>query len=210
LKEGHTDESVVYFADEGKLLGTFTFQSKLRTQLKELVQQLGSNYKLAVVSGDKSKDLDLLRDIFPAGTSFHFEQQPLQKKEFIRDLQARGNYALMIGDGLNDAGALNEAFVGIALSEDLVRFTPASDAILKADNLKKLANYFKFIRDGKNFLRICFAFSLCYNLTGIGFAVSGQLTPFVATILMPLSSVTVVSLATFLTIRKKFDSVKAG
>lgn len=207
LEDPQSDESLVYFAAEGKLLGTFLFQSKLRGQLKELVQSLGKNYQLAVVSGDKPKDLNLLKDIFPAGTQFHFEQQPLQKKEFIQGLQAQGNYALMIGDGLNDAGALNEAFVGVALSEDLVRFTPASDAILKADNLKKLAEYFKFIRDGKNFLRICFAFSLCYNLTGIGFAVSGQLTPFVATILMPLSSVTVVSLATFLTIRKKFDSI---
>ncbi|WP_341905932.1 heavy metal translocating P-type ATPase metal-binding domain-containing protein [Fluviicola taffensis] len=205
LKDSQSDESQVYFAAEGKLLGTFTFQSKLRTQLKELIQLLATNYQLAVVSGDKPKDLALLRSIFPTETSFHFEQRPLQKKEFIQDLQAKGNYVLMIGDGLNDAGALNEAFVGIALSEDLVRFTPASDAILKADNLKKLGNYFKFIRDGKNFLRICFAFSLCYNLTGIGFAVTGQLTPFVATILMPLSSITVVSLATFLTIRKKFD-----
>ncbi|WP_430402978.1 heavy metal translocating P-type ATPase [Fluviicola sp.] len=205
LKDSQSDESLVYFAAEGKLLGTFTFQSKLRTQLKELIQLLSTNYQLAVVSGDKPKDLALLRSIFPPETSFHFEQRPLQKKEFIQDLQAKGNYVLMIGDGLNDAGALNEAFVGIALSEDLVRFTPASDAILKADNLKKLGNYFKFIRDGKNFLRICFAFSLCYNLTGIGFAVTGQLTPFVATILMPLSSITVVSLATFLTIRKKFD-----
>lgn len=209
LEDQHTDESAVYFAADGELAGTFTFQSKLRTQLKELVQLLAPNYKLAVISGDKPKDLDVLRSIFPPGTSFHFEQQPLQKKEFIQDLQAKGNYALMVGDGLNDAGALNEAFVGIALSEDLVRFTPASDAILKADNLKKLADYFQFIRDGKNFLRICFAFSLCYNLTGIGFAVSGQLTPFVATILMPLSSITVVSLATFLTIRKKFDAAKA-
>lgn len=205
LENQHSNESVVYFASEGTLLGTFSFQSKLRTQLKELVQLLGSKYQLAVVSGDKPKDLDMLKQIFPAKTSFHFEQQPLQKKEFIQQLQAKGNYALMIGDGLNDSGALNEAFVGIALSEDLVRFTPASDAILKAENLKKLGDYFQFIRDGKKFLRICFAFSLCYNLTGIGFAVTGQLTPFVATILMPLSSITVVSLATFLTIRKKFN-----
>ena len=203
LEEQSSDESVVYFASEGKLLGTFRFQSKLRTQLKELVLHLAPNYQLAVVSGDKPKDLDLLRTIFPPETVFHFEQQPLQKKEFIQYLQAKGNYTLMIGDGLNDAGALNEAFVGIALSEDLVRFTPASDAILKADNLKHLAAYFQYIRSGKTFLRICFAFSLCYNLTGIGFAVSGQLTPFVATILMPLSSVTVVGLATFLTLRKK-------
>ncbi|AEA45105.1 heavy metal translocating P-type ATPase [Fluviicola taffensis] len=207
LEEQYPNESVVYFAAEGKLLGTFLFHSKLRNQLKELVQNLGSTYQLAVISGDKPKDLELLKQLFPVGTSFHFEQQPLQKKEFIQDLQAKGNYTLMIGDGLNDAGALNEAFVGIALSENLVRFTPASDAILKAENLNKLAAYFQFIRDGKRFLRICFAFSLCYNLTGIGFAVTGQLTPFVATILMPLSSITVVSLATFLTIRRKFNDV---
>lgn len=202
LEEKINNESVVYFAFTGKLLGTFQFQSKLRTQLKELIRNLGSNYQLAVISGDKPKDLDLLQTIFPAETTFHFEQHPLQKKEFIQNLQAQGHYSLMIGDGLNDSGALNEAFVGIALSEDLVRFTPASDAILKADNLKHLASYLRYIRDGKKFLRVCFVFSLCYNLTGIGFAVSGQLTPFIATILMPLSSITVVSLATFLTLRK--------
>ena len=208
LEEQTNDESLVYFAAEGKLAGTFKFQSKLRDHLKELVRDLGSNYQLAVVSGDKPKDLDLLRTIFPPDTVFHFEQQPLQKKEFIQHLQEKGNYTLMIGDGLNDAGALNEAFVGIALSEDLVRFTPASDAILKAENLSHLAAYFKYIGSGKKFLRICFAFSLCYNLTGIGFAVSGQLTPFVATVLMPLSSVTVVGLATFLTLRKKLPPVE--
>ncbi|WP_343631137.1 heavy metal translocating P-type ATPase metal-binding domain-containing protein [Fluviicola sp.] len=203
LEQQTSDESLVYFAAEGKLLGTFRFQSKLRAQLKELIANLGSHYQLAVISGDKPKDLDLLQTIFPAKTTFLFEQQPLQKKEFIQQLQANGNYTLMIGDGLNDAGALKEAFVGIALSEDLVRFTPASDAILKAGNLPYLASYFRYIGSGKTFLRICFAFSLCYNLTGIGFAVSGQLTPFVATILMPMSSVTVVGLATFLTLRKK-------
>lgn len=203
LEEHNNDESAVYFASEGKLLGTFKFQSKLREQLKELIQNLASTYRLAVISGDKPTDSDLLKTIFPPETTFHFEQQPLQKKEFIQHLQADGHYTLMIGDGLNDAGALNEAFVGVALSEDLVRFTPASDAILKAENLKYLASYLNYIRKGKAFLRICFAFSLCYNLTGIGFAVSGQLTPFVATVLMPLSSITVVGLATFLTLRKK-------
>lgn len=210
LKEQNTDESAVYFAREGELVGTFLFQSRLRHQLKELVRNLGPTYSLTVVSGDKPKDLDLLRTIFPSGTEFRFEQQPLQKKEFIQHLQEKGHYTLMIGDGLNDAGALNEAFVGIALSEDLVRFTPASDAILKAENLKYLDSYLHYIRNGKRFLRICFAFSLCYNLTGIGFAVSGQLTPFVATILMPLSSITVVSLATFLTLRKELPPYKTG
>ncbi|MNJ85303.1 Copper-exporting P-type ATPase A [compost metagenome] len=200
----NSDESVVFFADGDSIIGKFVFQSSLRAHLNKLIPELAENYQLAVVSGDKSKDHELLKGIFPEETTFLFEQQPLQKKGFVDQLQQSGNYVLMIGDGLNDAGALNSAFVGIALSEDLVRFTPASDAILKAQHLSNLAAYFRFIRDGKKFLKICFAFSICYNLTGIGFAVSGALTPFVATVLMPLSSITVVSLATLLTVRKKF------
>lgn len=166
---------------------------------------MGQNYQLAVVSGDKPKDLELLQEIFPTNTTYLFEQEPLDKKNYIDQLQEQGNYVLMVGDGLNDAGALNRAFVGIALSEDLVRFTPASDAILKAENLHFMSSYFQYIRDGKRFLKICFAFSVSYNLTGIGFAVIGSLTPFVATVLMPLSSITVVGLATLLTVRKKFS-----
>lgn len=201
------DESVVFFSHEQEIIGKFVFRSSLRSNLENLIPELAKNYQLAVVSGDKPKDYEVLKSIFPEKTTFLFEQQPLQKKGFVDQLQASGNYVLMVGDGLNDAGALNSAFVGIALSEDLVRFTPASDAILKAQNLSHLSQYFRFIRDGKKFLKICFAFSICYNLTGIGFAVSGALTPFVATVLMPLSSITVVSLATFLTIRKKFQPV---
>lgn len=201
------DESVVFFALDREIIGKFVFQSSLRSNLEQLIPELAKNYRLAVVSGDKPTDYDVLKTIFPEQTTFLFEQQPLQKKAFVDQLQESGNYVLMIGDGLNDAGALNSAFVGVALSEDLVRFTPASDAILKAQHLDHLAQYFQFIRDGKKFLKICFAFSICYNLTGIGFAVSGALTPFVATVLMPLSSVTVVSLATLLTVRKKFPAV---
>ena len=206
-KHPNSDESVVFFADGNAIIGKFVFQSSLRANLSKLISELAENYQLAVISGDKSKDQELLKGIFPEKTTFLFEQQPLQKKGFVDQLQQSGNYVLMIGDGLNDAGALNSAFVGIALSEDLVRFTPASDAILKAQHLSNLASYFRFIRDGKKFLKICFAFSICYNLTGIGFAVSGALTPFVATILMPLSSITVVSLATLLTVRKKFPVI---
>lgn len=203
----HT-ESCSYLAIQDHVLGKFVFKSSLRNGVSDAVARLGKTHRLSVVSGDTGRDLELIRPFFPSGSEFRFEQTPMAKKTYIEQLQQSGARVLMIGDGLNDAGALKSAFVGLALSEDLVRFTPSSDAILKADHLQFLPEYIQYIEQGKQFLKIGFAFSLMYNLTGVGFAVSGALTPFVATILMPLSSVTVVGLATFLTLRKKLPPGK--
>lgn len=203
-------EACSFVTWNGAVLGKFVFKSTLRPDLKPLLTALAKRHQLAVVSGDKPRDLELIKPLFPEGTTFLFEQQPIQKKEYIDALQATGKRVLMVGDGLNDAGALNSAFVGLALSEDLVRFTPASDCILKAQNLSYLSDYIDYIHGGKRYLKYSFAFSLVYNLTGIGFAVTGSLTPFVAAILMPMSSVTVVALATFLTLTKKLRPEKEG
>lgn len=203
LDESEHTESCSYLANREGVLGKFIFQSTLRHGLSDCIKQLGKTHQLAVISGDTGRDLEMIHPFFPKNTQFLFEQSPMDKKRFIDQLQTSGERVLMIGDGLNDAGALNSAFVGLALSENLVRFTPSSDAILQANHLQYLPKYIDYIHQGKNYLKISFAFSLMYNLTGIGFAVSGALTPFVATILMPLSSITVVGLATFLTLKKK-------
>jgi Cu+-exporting ATPase len=200
-----SQEACSYLSWEGEVIGKFTFESTLRAGLEQLIASLGKTHQLAVLSGDKPRDLERIQPLFPVNTTFLFEQQPLDKKMVIDALQSQGKRVLMIGDGLNDAGALSSAFVGLALSEDLVRFTPASDCILKAQHLAYLAEYLTYIQKGKRFLKYSFAFSLVYNLTGIGFAVSGSLTPFVAAVIMPLSSITVVGLATFLTLTKKLS-----
>ncbi len=198
-----TTESSSFLSWNNQLLGKFSFQSTFREGLTELMVELAKTHQLAVVSGDNERDLKLVQQVFPSNTIFRFNQKPLDKKKYIDELQQEGQRVLMIGDGLNDAGALNSAFVGLALSENLVRFTPASDSILKAENLKYLAQYINYIHAGKRYLKYTFAFSLLYNLTGIGFAVTGSLTPFVAAVIMPLSSVTVVGLATLLTLTRR-------
>jgi Cu+-exporting ATPase len=109
----------------------------------------------------------------------------------------------MVGDGLNDAGALGIADVGIAVSEDVFRFTPSSDAIIEAAKLWQLDKLLLLSNFSKTVLKVCLAFSIAYNIIGLSFAISGNLTPLVAAILMPISSITIVFISTFLVHLKK-------
>ena len=101
----------------------------------------------------------------------------------------------MIGDGLNDAGALMQANVGIAVSENSAQFSPACDAIIDASSLNKLPSILKYTRMSKVNISIGFAVSILYNIIGISLAVQGKISPVVAAILMPVSSISIVLIA---------------
>jgi len=103
----------------------------------------------------------------------------------------------MIGDGLNDAGALNESDVGITIADDVYHFSPACDAILESKKFRWLHQYILFTRTSMNIVKASFIISFLYNIGGLFFAVQGLLTPVIAAILMPISSVSVVAFATF-------------
>ena len=196
-------ETNVCWSVNGHYRGSFHMESNWRPDIQKFIRKFGKNYPLIVLSGDKNSDEETLKTFFPSGTRYFFNQQPKDKKQLISNLIAEGKKPLMIGDGLNDSGALQSAFAGIALSDDLVRFTPASDAILKGDHLVFLDDYMTYISNGKRFLKWCFLFSLSYNISGIAFAVTNSLTPFVAAVIMPLSSITVVGLASYLSLSYK-------
>ena len=132
-------------------------------------------------------------------TTIHFKQKPQDKLNFINNEQRKGNHVLMIGDGLNDAGALRQSNVGIAISEDIKVFSPACDAILDASKFEQLADFLKFSKTSLNIVKASFILSLVYNFIGIGWAVTGELSPVLAAIFMPLSSISVVLFAVGLT-----------
>jgi P-type Cu+ transporter len=177
--------------------GFYNIQSSYRNGLGVLVKKLESNYKLIVLSGDNSSEEDNLKAIFSKKVDFVFNQKPEQKLQFIADQQLKGDEVLMLGDGLNDAGALKKAEAGIAVTEDVTAFTPACDAILYGQHISALHKYLTFARLSKKVILASFTISFLYNLVGLSLAVSAQITPLFAAILMPLSSISVVAFATF-------------
>lgn len=152
-----------------------------------------------VLSGDNEGERERLEALLPKGVKLYFNQKPDDKMNFIKSLQKEGKTVMMLGDGLNDAGALKQSDVGIAVSENTNVFSPACDGILEASRFQNLVDYVTMSKRGIMIIKWAFIFSLFYNLIGIGFAVSGHLRPVVAAILMPLSSISIVAFTTLAT-----------
>lgn len=188
----------VFFTKNNELITYFVVESMYREGLSEVIRQIKSTHHVYVLSGDNDKELDQLISLGFDTHHIHFNQTPATKVEFIESLQHKGKQVMMIGDGLNDAAALAQANVGIAISDDMFKFTPSSDAILNAKHLKHIPHFIRISRYALTVLKICLGFSVAYNLTGIFFAVTAQLKPLVAAVLMPMSSITIVALSTFL------------
>jgi Cu+-exporting ATPase len=195
------DETASYVSFNGNF-GRYIMSTALRPGIDDLMKRL-TNYRLHVISGDSQKDKEQLAALFPSNSEMHFEYSPKQKLEYIQNLQSQNKSVIMVGDGLNDAGALAKANVGIAISEDVFRFTPSSDAILMANKLSHLDKLLETSAFSKTMILVCMIFSITYNIIGLSFAITGNLSPLVAAILMPISSITVVFLSTFMAMFRK-------
>jgi Cu+-exporting ATPase len=124
-----------------------------------------------------------------------FDQQPIDKLNFIKKIQAHSR-VMMIGDGLNDAGALMQSDVGLVISDDTNNFSPACDGIVDAKQFEKIHSLMRYSRYSMRIIKVSYTISLLYNIIGISLAVQGTMSPIVAAILMPISSVTIISFST--------------
>jgi len=185
----------VYLDDE--VAGHFQLENEYRSGLKELIADLGKTHELHLLTGDNEAEKVNLVSHFGTEKNLHFNQTPTDKLNYIRNLQKQGKKVLMIGDGLNDAGALNESNVGIVIADNVFNFSPACDAILQSKQFAKLNHYIRFTQRSIKIVNAGFLISFFYNVIGLSFAVQGNLTPIVAAILMPISSVSVVVFASF-------------
>ncbi|PQJ82031.1 heavy metal translocating P-type ATPase [Polaribacter glomeratus] len=179
--------------------GKFTFKNTYRKGVKPLFNSLKNNYDLAVVSGDNEGEKEFLQENLPKETVLIFNQKPEDKLEVVASFQKENKKVAMIGDGLNDAGALAKSDVGISLSENINVFSPACDAILDASQFHQIEEFLKASKKGITIIKQSFLLSLCYNIVGLYFAVVGDLMPVIAAILMPLSSISIVIFTTIST-----------
>ena len=184
--------SAVFVAIDGGLLGAFALKNTLRPEVEKLIGQLGGKFDLALLSGDNEREAARFKTIFGVNAVLQFNQSPADKLNFIRELQQRGRKVMMVGDGLNDAGALKQADVGVAVVAQAGVFSPASDVILDAAELPQLARVLEFSRRAARVVRAGFVISALYNVAGVSIAAAGLLAPVVCAILMPISTATVV------------------
>jgi Cu+-exporting ATPase len=196
------EESVVHVAANGEYRGRYTMATKLRPGLETLMRELSATCQLSLVSGDHAGEMDRFRRVMGPGAALRFSQSPLQKLTVIQTLQEDGRRVAMVGDGLNDAGALRQSDVGIAVVESVGAFSPASDVILAGERVPDLGRLFTLARRAVRVVGFCLSVSALYNAVGISIAAAGWLSPVLCAVLMPISSVSVVLLACGLTTRE--------
>ena len=182
----------VYVSFDGNVKGSFHVKNTYRKGLKQFITWFGDRFKLSLISGDNNREEEKLKEVFPKKTAMHFDQKPADKLAFISNLQENEEKVLFFGDGLNDAGAIQKSNVGIVLTEDISNFTPASDGIISTDKFEKIPVFMEYSKKSLRLVWYAYLIALLYNVVGIGFASSGNLSPIVAAILMPISLISVV------------------
>ncbi len=184
----------VYVMIDMELVGIFNFKNYYREHVPETLKQLSIDYELSVLSGDNDAEYDNLRGMLGSKVQLNFNQKPNEKRNYIQALKANGKNTLMVGDGLNDNGALQESDCGLIICEESNSFFPGGDALLDAASVSKLGKVLAVAKKIKPIIYLTFGLSLGYNLIGLFFAVQGNLSPLIAAILMPASSITIILL----------------
>ncbi len=196
LPDGLAETGKVYVSVNNAVTGYFNIKAMYREGLEKWLTDLQKKYEVYILSGDNDAEKTYLNSLIRKEERILFNQSPHDKLNFIKKLQHNGKQVMMLGDGLNDAGALMQSNVGVAVSENVNNFSPACDAILEGKHLCKTDRFIKYSTQGKKIIYGSFVLSVIYNIIGLYYATTASLEPMIAAILMPLSAVSIVLFTT--------------
>jgi Cu+-exporting ATPase len=202
MKKEYTKNAIssnVFFSINDSVKGYFSFSNRYRSGLMDVINDLSEKYKLSLLSGDNNAEKQNLNKYFSAESPMLFGQSPEDKLNYIKSLQSNGDRIMMIGDGLNDAGALKQSNVGVTVSEDITNFSPSCDAIAESTGFSRLGSFMDFSRSTMRIIKISFGISFLYNIIGLYLAATGFFSPLIAAVLMPLNSISIVVFVTLAT-----------
>ena len=187
--------STIHLSIDGIYKGRFAMQQQYREGVFSMIESVnGLVGQVHLLSGDNNAEEDFLKKSTQEKAIVNFNKSPEEKLQSIKVLQQEGKKVVMIGDGLNDAGALQQSNVGLAVADNSNYFTPACDGILDGKAVSKIDQLITLARSGKKIITAGFVLSIAYNIVGISFAAQGQLSPMIAAILMPTSTISIIIL----------------
>jgi len=187
----------VLVAMDGEVRAVAAFADRVRSDAARSLDRLTAlGFRFRVLSGDHQRVVDsVVKQLGKPIEAALGGITPEGKLDAVTRLRAAGARVFMVGDGVNDASAMAAADVGIAVHGGAEASLSAADAFTTRPGLSTIALAAEGARRTMRVIRRGIALSLGYNLVGIGLAVTGHLDPLVAAILMPLSSITVVTVA---------------
>lgn len=190
-------ETVVFVSVDDKVKAHFSFDISLIPGTESMIKELSRDYEMSLISGDNTSSKERLLPLFGSEDKLHYHMRPEDKLDFVKKQQELGNKVIMIGDGLNDAGALQQSDVGISVVKSSFAFSPSCDVIMDVKKLKLLPEFLNWAKGTKRLINIGFGYSIVFNIIGLSFALTGNLSPLVAAIIMPSSTLGIISIAYF-------------
>ncbi len=174
------------FFEDKKLLFKFTFEAAIRPDCQMILTELRRrNYRVALISGDRKETVESLGKKLGFKDEDIFSEMDPDKKLFVI---SRTQNPMMIGDGVNDSLALMKASVSVASSGGVEAALKSSDVYLTEPSLRGVLDLLDISKDSIGLIRQNLLISVGYNLLGGVLALSGYINPFVAAVLMPISS----------------------
>jgi len=194
LEAGQKDgalQSKVYMSYGNRLCAVFTFGDALKdTAVNTVKTLLNKGYDIALVSGDGNQTTRAIGDVLGIRDAYG-NRTPLDKAVFVQNLQGNGKKVAMVGDGINDAPALVQADLAMAVFSGSHLGKEAADITLMRGNPGQILEFFDLAKMVNQKIHQNFVFSFLYNIISIPIAMSGLLTPLVAVCAMLLSSLSV-------------------